>query len=62
MAKKPAFAQLIPNEETVAALKAARRGELVTAGSIDKLMASLNAGNKKSRSSPRKRGSRAKNR
>ena len=33
-----------PNAETVAAMKAARRGELVKAGKPDKLLRSLNAG------------------
>ena len=37
------FAPLIPNEETIAAMKAARRGKLVTVGSTDKLLSSLNA-------------------
>ena len=37
------FAPLVPNEETIDAIKAARRGELVTAGSTDELLASLNA-------------------
>lgn len=37
------FEPLIPNAETVAAMKAARRGKLVTAGSPNKLLASLNA-------------------
>jgi len=37
------FAPLVPNEETIAAMKAARRGELVTAGPPGKLLASLNA-------------------
>ena len=36
------FAPLVPNEETIKAMKAARRGELVTAGSPDKLAARLN--------------------
>ncbi len=36
------FEPLVPNAETIAAMKAARRGELVTAGSPDKLIASLN--------------------
>ena len=36
------FEPLVPNEETIEAMKAARRGELVTAGSIDKLLARLN--------------------
>lgn len=38
------FEPLIPNDETIEAMKAARRGELVTAGSADKLLAGLNAG------------------
>jgi DNA-damage-inducible protein J len=33
----------VPNAETIAAMKAARRGELVTVGSTDQLLASLNA-------------------
>lgn len=37
------FEPLIPNEETIAAMRAARRGELVTAGKPDNLLASLNA-------------------
>jgi DNA-damage-inducible protein J len=37
------FAPLVPNEETIEAMKAARRGELVTVGSTDELLASLNA-------------------
>jgi DNA-damage-inducible protein J len=36
------FAPLVPNEETIKAIKAARRGELKTAGSADKLLARLN--------------------
>lgn len=36
------FEPLVPSEETIEAMKAARRGELVTAGSPDKLVASLN--------------------
>ena len=36
------FAPLVPNEDTIEAMKAARRGELVTVGSPDKLLASLN--------------------
>jgi DNA-damage-inducible protein J len=36
------FAPLVPNEETIEAMKAARRGELVTAGPPDKLVARLN--------------------
>ena len=37
------FEPLNPNPETVAAMKAARRGELVKAGTPDKLLQSLNA-------------------
>jgi DNA-damage-inducible protein J len=37
------FEPLNPNAETVAAMKAARRGELVKAGKPDKLLRSLNA-------------------
>jgi DNA-damage-inducible protein J len=36
------FEPLVPNDETIEAMKAARRGELVTAGSPDELLASLN--------------------
>ena len=38
------FEPLVPNAETVEAMKAARRGDLVTAGNPDQLLASLNAG------------------
>jgi DNA-damage-inducible protein J len=38
------FEPLNPNAETVAAMKAARRGELVKVGKPDKLLKSLNAG------------------
>jgi DNA-damage-inducible protein J len=37
------FEPLVPNDETIAAMKAARRGELVTAGTPADLLASLNA-------------------
>ena len=37
------FEPLVPNDETIAAMKAARRGELVTAGPPERLIASLNA-------------------
>ncbi len=37
------FEPLVPNEETIAAMKAARRGELVSVGPPGKLLASLNA-------------------
>ena len=38
------FEPLVPNAETIEAMKVARRGELVTAGTPDQLIASLNAG------------------
>lgn len=37
------FEPLVPNSETIEAMKAARRGELVTVGRPEKLIASLNA-------------------
>ncbi len=37
------FEPLIPNAKTIAAMKAARGGELITAGKPDRLLASLNA-------------------
>jgi DNA-damage-inducible protein J len=37
------FDPLIPNAETVAAMKAARRGEVVKVGGIEELMADLHA-------------------
>ncbi len=37
------FEPLIPNEETIEAIKAARRGELVEIGSSDNLLEMLNA-------------------
>jgi DNA-damage-inducible protein J len=37
------FEPLIPNRETIEAMKAARRGELTTAGPPGKLLTSLNA-------------------
>ena len=36
------FEPLVPNAETIEAMKAARRGELVTAGKPSDLLASLN--------------------
>ena len=36
------FEPLVPNAETIAAMKAARRGELVTAGKLDNLLKNLN--------------------
>lgn len=38
------FEPLTPNAETIAAMKAARRGELVTVGAANHLLASLNEG------------------
>ena len=37
------FEPLVPNEETIEAMKAARRGELVTVGGVEQLMADLHA-------------------
>jgi DNA-damage-inducible protein J len=37
------FEPLVPNAKTVAAMKAARRGELATAGKPGKLLVRLNA-------------------
>jgi DNA-damage-inducible protein J len=39
--RPPHFDPLVPNEETIEAMKAARRGELVTAGTIEDLLADL---------------------
>ena len=36
------FEPLVPNEETIEAMKAARRGELTSVGLPEKLIASLN--------------------
>ena len=41
--EKLPFELLEPNDETLEAMKAARRGELVTVGPPGKLLASLNA-------------------
>lgn len=38
------FEPLVPNAETIEAMKAARRGDLIKVGSADALLASLNAG------------------
>jgi DNA-damage-inducible protein J len=38
------FEPLTPNAETIEAMKAARRGELITVGPGDSLLKSLNAG------------------
>jgi DNA-damage-inducible protein J len=37
------FEPLVPNAETVEAMKAARRGDLVTVGALDDLFQDLNA-------------------
>ena len=37
------FEPLVPNDETVEAMKGARRGEVVTVSSPEELLASLNA-------------------
>lgn len=37
------FDPLIPNAETIEAMKAARRGDLITISSVDNLLADLNA-------------------
>lgn len=39
--KTLSFEPLVPNAETIEAMKAARRGDLITAGSADELLASL---------------------
>lgn len=39
------FEPLVPNAETVEAMKAARRGKLIAVSSPDTLLKSLNAGN-----------------
>lgn len=41
--KRLPFELLIPNETTIAAMNAAREGDLVTVGSVEDLMADLNA-------------------
>ena len=41
--KRLPFEPLVPNAETIAAMEAARRGEMVTVGDVDGLMADLNA-------------------
>ncbi|MFZ2445636.1 MAG: type II toxin-antitoxin system RelB/DinJ family antitoxin [Syntrophobacteraceae bacterium] len=41
--KRLPFEPLVPNRETIEAMKAARRGELVSVGSIDNLFSDLNA-------------------
>ena len=41
--KRLPFEPLVPNAETIDAMKAARRGDLVTVGGADKPIADLNA-------------------
>ncbi len=41
--KRLPFEPLVPNAETIEAMRAARRGDLVTVGSVDDLVADLNA-------------------
>ena len=41
--KRLPFEPLVPNAETIEAMKAARRGELTPAESVDDLLADLNA-------------------
>ena len=43
MDKALPFAPIVPSEETIEAMKAARRGELTIAGSADDFVASLDA-------------------
>jgi DNA-damage-inducible protein J len=38
------FSPLVPNDETITAMKAARNGNLVKVGSPENLLTSLNAG------------------
>ena len=40
------FEPLVPNKKTIAAMKAARQGRLVTVGKIDNLLDSLDADNR----------------
>ena len=37
------FEPLVPNDQTIKAMKAARRGDMVTVSSVNNLLASLNA-------------------
>jgi len=43
--KRLPFEPLVPNEETIVAMKAARRGDLVEVDGVEGLMADLNADN-----------------
>lgn len=37
------FEPLVPNDQTIKAMRAARRGDMVTVGSVNNLLANLNA-------------------
>ena len=41
--KRLPFEPLVPNDETIEAMKAARRGDLIAVGGVSELMADLNA-------------------
>jgi DNA-damage-inducible protein J len=41
--KRLPFEPLVPNAETIEAMKAARRGDVVTVGKVEDLLADLNA-------------------
>ena len=41
--KRLPFEPLVPNAETIEAMRAARRGDVVTVGSVDDLLTDLNA-------------------
>ncbi|MDD9992362.1 MAG: type II toxin-antitoxin system RelB/DinJ family antitoxin [Rhodospirillales bacterium] len=41
--KRLPFEPLVPNDETIEAMKAARRGDLIAVGGVADLMADLNA-------------------
>ncbi len=41
--KRLPFEPLVPNAETIEAMRAARRGDLVTVGGVDDLLADMNA-------------------
>jgi DNA-damage-inducible protein J len=41
--KRLPFEPLVPNAETIAAMKAARRGDVVAVGKVEDLLAELNA-------------------
>ena len=41
--KRLPFEPLVPNDETIEAMRAARRGDLITVGGVSELMTDLNA-------------------